>query len=154
MVALAEDEQSPAQFVFDHGQTQGRDGQFAFVISGAAPWAERGLEATAAAVLAQAARCLPGRHWPADRATVITTVAERRATFRCTPGLRRPGLQVAPGLAAAGDYVAGPYPATLEGAVRSGKAAAEACMQHTPTRPLEPQPSTMQNRVSSVPGQP
>ena len=154
MVALPEDEQSPAQFVFDHGQLQGREGHFAFVISGAALWAERGLEATAAAVLAQAARFLPARHWPADHAVVITTVAERRATFRCTPGLCRPSLQIAPGLAAAGDYVAGPYPATLEGAVRSGMAAAEACMQYRPIPPVDPRPSTMQNRVSPVPGQP
>jgi monoamine oxidase len=32
---------------------------------------------------------------------------------------------------AAGDHVQGPYPATLEGAVRSGIAAADACL--TPT---------------------
>ena len=31
-----------------------------------------------------------------------------------------------PGLFAAGDYIAGPYPATLEGAVRSGLEAAVA----------------------------
>jgi len=36
---------------------------------------------------------------------------------------------VAPGLVAAGDYIAGPYPATLEGAVRSGQNAVEA-LQH------------------------
>ena len=50
--------------------------------------------------------------------------AERRATFACTPGLQRPPAQIAPGLLAAGDHVQGPYPATLEGAVRSGLAAA------------------------------
>ena len=33
------------------------------------------------------------------------------------------GATRAPGLLAAGDYVQGPYPATLEGAVRSGQAA-------------------------------
>ena len=129
MLALPEDDQSPAQFVFDHGRLQGRDGQFAFVISGAAPWVEKGLEATAAAVLAQAARCLPAAQWAADRAKLITAVAERRATFRCTPALQRPGISIAPGLAAAGDYVAGPYPATLEGAVRAGLAATQACLQ-------------------------
>jgi monoamine oxidase len=37
-------------------------------------------------------------------------------------------MQVAPGLLAAGDHVQGPYPATLEGAVRSGTAAASACL--------------------------
>jgi predicted NAD/FAD-dependent oxidoreductase len=39
-------------------------------------------------------------------------------------GLRRPAQALASGLVAAGDYVQGPYPATLEGAVRSGLAAA------------------------------
>jgi monoamine oxidase len=57
---------------------------------------------------------------------VLRCVAEKRATFRCTPGLVRPTMQIAPGLLAAGDHVAGPYPATLEGAVRSGQAAAHA----------------------------
>ena len=54
---------------------------------------------------------------------------ERRATFACTPGLVRPGLRPLPHhttLAVCGDYVDGPYPATLEGAVRSGLAAARA----------------------------
>jgi len=51
-------------------------------------------------------------------------IAEKRATFRCTPGLVRPPMEIAPNLLAAGDYVQGPYPATLEGAVRSGEAAA------------------------------
>jgi monoamine oxidase len=36
---------------------------------------------------------------------------------------------VAPGLFAAGDYVAGPYPATLEGAVRAGEHAATLVLQ-------------------------
>ena len=54
---------------------------------------------------------------------VVQTVIEKRATFVCTPQLQRPPQTIAPGLAAAGDYVQGPYPATLEGAVRSGWAA-------------------------------
>jgi monoamine oxidase len=33
-------------------------------------------------------------------------------------------MRIVPGLVAAGDHVDGPYPATLEGAVRSGLAAA------------------------------
>ncbi|MDP2752076.1 MAG: hydroxysqualene dehydroxylase HpnE [Rhodocyclaceae bacterium] len=52
-------------------------------------------------------------------------ITEKRATFACTPNLSRPTTQTAlPGLWLAGDYVAGDYPATLEGAVRSGVAAA------------------------------
>jgi hydroxysqualene dehydroxylase len=53
----------------------------------------------------------------------IQTITEKRATFACTPGLQRPRAELAPGLLAAGDYIEGPYPATLEGAVRSGWAA-------------------------------
>jgi hypothetical protein len=53
-------------------------------------------------------------------------LAEKRATFRCTPGLARPSARIAPRLAAAGDYVDGPYPATLEGAVQAGENALSA----------------------------
>ncbi|MDP3168964.1 MAG: FAD-dependent oxidoreductase, partial [Polaromonas sp.] len=55
---------------------------------------------------------------------VVQTIVEKRATFACLPGLLRPAAQLAPGLLACGDYVDGPYPATLEGAVRSGLQAA------------------------------
>ena len=50
----------------------------------------------------------------------VQTVVEKRAAFACTPGLQRPAMRVAPGLIACADYVDGPYPSTLEGAVRSG----------------------------------
>lgn len=54
-------------------------------------------------------------------------ITEKRATFATTPGMNRPTTRTAlPGLWLAGDYVAGDYPATLEGAVRSGVAAAQA----------------------------
>jgi predicted NAD/FAD-dependent oxidoreductase len=52
--------------------------------------------------------------------------ADKRATFRCTPGVARPAMDILPGLRAAGDWVAGPYPATLESAVLAGEAAARA----------------------------
>lgn len=121
MVALQAMHDAPAQFAFDlgaldvHGE---RAGVFAFVVSGARRWVERGLDATAAAVLAQAHRELGREGW-ATPPTLLRALAERRATFLCTPGLRRPTTAIAPGLAAAGDHVQGPYPATLEGAVRS-----------------------------------
>ncbi|MFA5081272.1 MAG: hydroxysqualene dehydroxylase HpnE [Hydrogenophilaceae bacterium] len=48
-------------------------------------------------------------------------IVEKRATYACTPGLWRPANRTAiPGLCLAADYTAGDYPATLEGAVRSG----------------------------------
>ena len=95
------------------------------MISGAAPWVAQGLEATAAATLQQAARAFGGTGWPAA-ARVRRTLAEKRATFRCVPGLDRPPAAIAPGLVAAGDFLEGPYPATLEGAVRSGEDAVRA----------------------------
>jgi uncharacterized protein with NAD-binding domain and iron-sulfur cluster len=53
-------------------------------------------------------------------------IREKFATFSCTPGADRPPAKTAyPGVFLAGDYVKGDYPATLEGAVRSGVAAAE-----------------------------
>ncbi|WP_076607034.1 hydroxysqualene dehydroxylase [Serpentinimonas barnesii] len=94
-------------------------------------WAELALVASAcstdkatlqAAVLDQARQAL-GLHGEQVRQTVI----EKRATFACTPGLQRPSAAIAPGLWAAGDYLQGPYPATLEAAVRSGLEAAERC---------------------------
>jgi len=94
-------------------------------------WAELALVASAcgtdkatlqAAVLDQARQAL-GLHGERVRQTVI----EKRATFACTPGLQRPSAAIAPGLWAAGDYLQGPYPATLEAAVRSGLQAAEHC---------------------------
>ena len=59
----------------------------------------------------------------------LQTVIEKRATFACTPGVQRPPMQIAPQLWACGDYVCGPYPATLEGAVRSGREVAQALWQ-------------------------
>ena len=83
---------------------------------------DRGADATCDAVLNQARQML-GRELRAPL-RVQRLLTEKRATFRCTPGLQRPPASVAPCLHAAGDYVDGPYPATLEGAVRSGVAAA------------------------------
>ena len=115
MLALPCGPAEPAQFAFDRGRLGGPSGLLAFVIS-----ASTGDSALLTRqVLAQAARQL-GLHGLAP----VQTIVEKRATFACTPGLARPPMQVGPGLLACGDYVAGPYPATLEGAVRSGLEAA------------------------------
>ncbi|AVP57398.1 hydroxysqualene dehydroxylase [Pulveribacter suum] len=117
MLALRGGPQQPAQFVFDRGQLGGPEGLLAFVVS--AFGGERA--ALEAAVLRQAAQevALPGLR-------LLQTVVERRATFVCTPGLARPPLHIAQGLMACGDYVAGPYPATLEGAALHAAAAVAA----------------------------
>jgi hypothetical protein len=117
-----ESAQAPAQFVFDHGAMGATPGVFAFVVSGARAWVDQGLAATSEAVLLQAQRDFPAGTWVTPP-RVLRVLAEKRATFRCVPALVRPAQQVAPNLVAAGDYVAGPYPATLEGAVRSGETA-------------------------------
>ena len=115
MLALRTSAAEPAQFAFDRAQLGGPAGLLAFVIS-----ASSGDSATMTAqVLAQATRQLG----LADLQPV-QTIVEKRATFSCTPGLQRPKMEIADGLLACGDYVAGPYPATLEGAVRSGLNAA------------------------------
>jgi squalene-associated FAD-dependent desaturase len=57
-------------------------------------------------------------------------IAEKRATFACRPGLRRPlGATPLRNFYLAGDYVASDYPATLESAVRSGVAAARLILE-------------------------
>lgn len=122
MTALVEGRQAPAQFAFDHGALGAAPGRFAFVISGARAWLDQGQAALVEAVMAQARVALrPSRL--TTELKLLQVMAEKRATFACTPGLDRPGAQLAPGLVAAGDYVRGPYPATLEGAVRSGEQA-------------------------------
>jgi len=118
MLALHHSASAPAQFVFDLGPLRGMDGTLAFVISGASAWVERGMQATLQATLAQARHALAG-HLKGEL-TEVRTMTEKRATFLCTPGLVRPSPRIADGLFAAGDYVSGPYPSTLEGAVRSG----------------------------------
>ena len=118
MLALRADAEAPAQFVFDRGQLGGAPGLLAFVISGAQLWVDAGQPATLQATLDQARSVLGAYlHGPLEPVQVLS---EKRATFRCTPGLQRSQMRIAPGLNAAGDHVIGPYPATLEGAVRSG----------------------------------
>jgi hydroxysqualene dehydroxylase len=109
--------QQPAQFVFDRGALSGQAGVWAFVVS-----ASHGDAATLEQqVIAQGRAQLD-----APDLQPLKTIVEKRATFACTPGLARPAMRIAKGALACGDYVDGPYPATLEGAVRSGLAAARA----------------------------
>lgn len=126
MLALPSDDAAPAQFVFDRGRLDGAGGMLAFVVSGADPWLGDGTDALERAIVEQARRQLAA--FLAGPPVVVRTLVEKRATFVCTPGIERPPQHIARGLAAAGDYVEGPYPSTLEGAVRSGVAAARSLL--------------------------
>jgi hydroxysqualene dehydroxylase len=109
--------QQPAQFVFDRGALSGQQGVLAFVVSASVG---------DAATLEQQVVAQGRQQLGLADLQPIKTIVEKRATFACTPGLQRPSMRIANGLLACGDYVQGPYPATLEGAVRSGLAAARA----------------------------
>jgi squalene-associated FAD-dependent desaturase len=115
LLALASSPDAPAQFALDRTGLGGPHGRLALVVSAS----DASRDVLERQVLQQARSAL-GQ--PALR--VLRTIVEKRATFACTPGLRRPGSEVAETIGACGDYVDGPYPATLEGAVRSGIAAA------------------------------
>lgn len=115
MVALHASAQAPAQFAFDKGQLQGPAGLLALVVSASDALPEQDRSRLQALVLEQARTQLG-----LGPLQALRTVVEKRATFACTPDVQRPLAHVAPRLWACGDYVQGPYPATLEGAVRSG----------------------------------
>ncbi len=102
----------PAQFVFDRGQLGGPPGLLAFVVSASTQEHELAQQQ----VLRQAHSAL------GLQLQSVKTVVEKRAAFACIPGLRRPHAAIAAGLSACADYVEGPYPSTLEGAVRAGQA--------------------------------
>lgn len=120
-VAMAGVPDGPAQWLFDRGALCGQHGLLAAVISGDGPWQELGHAALAREIHRQIERLLPGLP-PPRRSHVIE---EKRATFACTPDLARPSNTTSlPTVWLAGDYVAGDYPATIEGAIRSGISAA------------------------------
>ena len=103
--ALRSDASHPAQFVAQ------RNGVLSFVVSDS----QGSRDTLISQVMAQARQLLQ-----VQDLELLYCATEKRATFACTPQLKRPGAQVSPGVWACGDYIAGPYPATLEGAVRSG----------------------------------
>jgi squalene-associated FAD-dependent desaturase len=136
MLALRSNPACPAQFVFDRGQLGGPPGLLAFVVSAS----NDDRAAVQNKVLHQARSELAA--WIRNHALEpVQTVVEKRATFACTPGLTRPGQRIAPGLLGCGDYVAGPYPATLEGAVRCGLAAGRSGQRESDTLDLFGKPT-------------
>lgn len=116
-----------SQWLFDRGQLCGQDGLIGVVISTAG--AHQGLahDDLARAVHAELVENFPGLGEPRWH----QVIAEKRATFSCTPGLLRPeNATPVAGLYLAGDYTASEYPATIESAVRSGVRAANLVLQN------------------------
>lgn len=106
------------QWLFDRGLLYGQQGLMAVVVSAEGPHQAMTQQALADAVADELTQAFPGFGAPLWH----KVIAEKRATFACTPQLARPPQQTPlPGLHLAGDYTAGDYPATIEGAVRSGR---------------------------------
>ncbi len=135
--ALVDDAQAGqwGQFVFDRGQLDAAQaGLLAVVVSASTEASALDHAELAAAISLQLAQTL---QLPELRQALWSKViTEKRATFACTPGLTRPANQTAlPGLWLAGDYTQGDYPATIEGAVRSGLLAAQLCFNDAGSQP-------------------
>jgi uncharacterized protein with NAD-binding domain and iron-sulfur cluster len=95
-----------------------------------------------------------GRLLPAARSARLVdslVTKERHATFRAVPGtaaLRPPAQSAYPGLAVAGAWTDTGWPATMEGAVRSGRAAGRAVCNSE--RELGPQGQPRTNPIEEV----
>lgn len=118
-----------SQWAFDRGSLGGTPGLIAVVVSAAGRLRELDAGTLAQAIDGELRVEFPDLPAPL-RSRVIT---DRRATFRCTPGLPVPvGRLPAARLYFAGDHLIPAYPATLESAVRSGFGAARALLADLP----------------------
>lgn len=110
----------PAQFVFDRGWTHGQPGLLALVAS-ALPRVQQHADNWAAQAVEQLTNITP-----LPRPLWQKTIIEKQATYSCRPMLFKPENRTPQhGLFLAGDYTAGPYPATLESATLSGVKSAQ-----------------------------
>jgi hydroxysqualene dehydroxylase len=104
-------------WAFDRERLCGQRGLLAVVISGSGPheaFAHHDLANRLHQELSAVLPRLPEPVWH-------RVIAEKRATFSCIPGLRRPAQRTPlDGLLLAGDYTDAEYPATIEAAVKSG----------------------------------
>jgi squalene-associated FAD-dependent desaturase len=106
-----------SQWLFDKGRISEQHGLLAAVISAEGIHQELSQDELAQKVITE----LREEFGITEQPAWFKVIAEKRATFCCSPNLQRPSQQTAlPRLLLAGDYTAGDYPATLEGAVMSG----------------------------------
>ncbi|MFJ3588883.1 hydroxysqualene dehydroxylase HpnE [Streptomyces sp. NPDC090231] len=123
---------SPVQWVFDRTEASGLTGPGQYLaVSQSAAGEEIDLPVSElrARYLPELERLLPAARGAGIRDFFVTR--ERTATFAPAPGVGRlrPGTRTgAPGLFLAGAWTATGWPATMEGAVRSGAGAADAAL--------------------------
>jgi squalene-associated FAD-dependent desaturase len=129
------------QWVFNRGEARPGEFYLQVVISAARSLRELGRDEITHRIVGELARIFPlARQAKLLRSKVVT---EHAATFSAVPGVDRwRPQQVSPvaNLMLAGDYTATGWPATMEGAVRSGYLAAEAILAQAgrPERVLRP----------------
>jgi len=131
------------QWVFDKRRIVGGGlSHLSMVSSGAEEIVALGNEAIAAKAVGELRGAIPA----ARSATIrrVSIVRERRATFSLSPSMpRRPSLTTpVDGLLLAGDWIETGLPATIEGAVVSGHAAARAVLQMSRTSCYRSSPIT------------
>jgi squalene-associated FAD-dependent desaturase len=106
-----------SQWLFDKGRIAGQHGLIASVISAEGLHQKLSHDELAQKVIKELAEEFGFTDMPSWH----KVIAEKRATFACTPDLLRPDQKTPlPSVLLAGDYTRGSYPATLEGAVQSG----------------------------------
>ncbi|MDP2805131.1 MAG: hydroxysqualene dehydroxylase HpnE [Gallionellaceae bacterium] len=112
-----------SQWLFDKGQIANQHGLIAVVISAEGLHQELDHVQLSQKVVAELCEQLGITELPLWQ----QVIAEKRATFSCEVNLNRPAHATSiDTILLAGDYTAGDYPATLEGAVMSGLRAANA----------------------------
>lgn len=133
MLMLREDRQRKhfGQWLFNQGRLNPHWPQRATVVISDAGELMACSEDNAVAGIVQQLREQTGRRsHPLPAIDSHSLIIEKRATFAAVPGLwRPPNRSPWPGLWLAGDYTDTGYPAVLEGAVRSGLAAAQGALQ-------------------------
>ncbi len=115
----------------NHGQwvVDRKNGLLACVLSGHGDWEKLSEDELAAALCNE----LAAAYGTPRTALWHKLICEQRATFSCRPGTARSGPHTShPRLLLAGDHTWADYPATLEGAIRSGLRAAQGLLSQIP----------------------